>query len=250
MTEYSIGSLAEMAGVSVRTLRYYDQIELLPPSGRTASGYRRYDRSDLFRLQQILYFREMDLPLKEIQALLDDPEFQPVTALRSHRRQLAAERNRLDRLMDTLDRTIASMEENDMPLTDEQLFAGFTKEEAESYRKEAKERWGESVAEVEQRLRKLSPHQWEDIKVEGGQVAADMAKLINREPGEAEVQSVVARHHRWIEHFYPAPAEVYLGLSELYVQHDGFRSYYDEVEEGLADFLSKAMKHYANSELA
>jgi len=107
MKAYTISQLAKMAGVSVRTLRHYDQIGLLKPSSRTEAGYRLYERQDLLRLQQILFFRELDFPLSEIQDILDDPAFDQVQALEGHRRRLERRMARLTQLLRTLDKTLS-----------------------------------------------------------------------------------------------------------------------------------------------
>jgi len=139
MTAYTISQLAKMAGVSARTLRHYDQIGLLEPSSRSAAGYRQYERRDLLRLQQILFFRELDFPLGEIQAILDDPDFDQVQALEGHRQRLQRRMARLSQLLHTLDKTLLQLTEDNMTLTDEELYEGFTKEQRERYEREANE---------------------------------------------------------------------------------------------------------------
>ena len=114
MKAYTISQLAKMAGVSVRTLRHYDQIGLLVPSSRSAAGYRQYERQNLMRLQQILFFRELDFPLDEIQAILDDPDFDQVQALEGHRQRLQRRMARLSQLLHTLDKTLLQLTEDEM----------------------------------------------------------------------------------------------------------------------------------------
>ena len=125
---HTVRQLASLAGISVRTLHHYDHIGLLTPSARSAAGYRLYGTEDLLRLQQILLFRELDLPLEEIRRILDDPGFDPVRALAQHRRTLELRAERLARLLHTIDRTIARLTEVDMSLTDEELYEGLPKE--------------------------------------------------------------------------------------------------------------------------
>ena len=117
MKTYTIKKLADLAGVSVRTLHHYDQTGLLQPSQRSPSGYRLYQYSDMLRLQQILFYRELKLSLKEIKRILDDPAFDPLAALKTHHLRLLAERERLDELLNTLEKTIQSQTEEMMPLT-------------------------------------------------------------------------------------------------------------------------------------
>ena len=124
---HTVHQLASLAGISVRTLHHYDHIGLLKPSARSAAGYRLYGTEDLLRLQQILLFEELDLPLEEIRRILDDPGFEPVRALAQHRRTLELQAERLARLLHTIDRTIARLTEVDMSLTDEELYEGLPK---------------------------------------------------------------------------------------------------------------------------
>ncbi|MFN2140328.1 MAG: MerR family transcriptional regulator, partial [Candidatus Promineifilaceae bacterium] len=122
---YTVSQLAKLAGVSVRTLHHYDEIGLLVPAARSDAGYRLYNEEDLLRLQQILFFRELDFPLDDIRQILDDPAFDSLAALEEHRRLLHERAGRIGRLLNTIDRTIAKLTENDMDdkVTDEELYA-------------------------------------------------------------------------------------------------------------------------------
>lgn len=248
---YTVSQLARMAGVTVRTLHHYDQIGLLRPSARTEAGYRLYREPDLLRLQQILFFKELDIPLDEVRHILDDPGFDQVTALQHHRQLLQRRTERLTRLLKTIDKTIDKLTEEDMTLTDEELYEGFPKEKIERYKREAREMYGAAVVEqTEQRVKKMSREQWQAVGAEGEAVTAGLAAVADREPGDAEVQALIARHHAWIENFYPCSADRYRGLGQLYVEHPEFRAFYDKFRPGLADFMSEAMNHYADQVLA
>lgn len=250
MEGYTVRQLARMAGVSVRTLHHYDQIELLKPSSRTAAGYRLYGEAELLRLQQILFFKELDVPLDQIRRILDDPGFDQVGALEDHRRLLRQRAERLARLLKTIDRTIQRLTEEDVEMTDEELYEGFTKEDIERYKREAREMYDPAlVAESERRVRRMSRAQWQAIRAEGDEVTRALAGLTDRDPGDPEVQQWVARWHAWIEHFYPASAEVFRGLGRLYAEHDEFRKTYDRYRPGLSDFLRQAMAYYADHSL-
>ncbi len=163
-TAYTVHQVATLAGVSVRTLHHYDQIKLLRPSSRTAAGYRLYGETDLLRLQQILFFRELDFPLGEIQRILDDPGFDQVKALESHRRMLHERAERLALLLSTVDKTIQKLTEDTMTLTDADLYEGFSQEQIERYKREVKERYDPKlVAESDRRVRKMSKAQWQAV---------------------------------------------------------------------------------------
>jgi DNA-binding transcriptional MerR regulator len=250
MSAYTVSSLARLAGVSARTLRYYDEIGLLTPSARTESGYRQYDQEDLLRLQQILFYRELEMPLIEIRDILADEDFNPIEALRSHREGLLARSDRLLRLIAAVDSSIEQLEEGQMRLSDEELFAAFSPELSDRYRKEAREQYGDArVEETENRLRKLSKEQWKKVQAEGGQVAKQIASLMDQPIETPEVQEAIARHHTWIEHFYQAPAFVYRGLGQMYVDHPEFRAFYEQYAPGLADYMKRAMEFFADTQL-
>jgi DNA-binding transcriptional MerR regulator len=247
---YTVSKLARMAGVTVRTLHHYDQIGLLKPSARTETGYRLYGEGELLRLQQILFFKELDMPLDEVRQILDDPGFDQVAALERHRQLLHQRMARLARLLTTIDRTIDRLTEDNMTLTDEELYEGFTTEQIERYKREAREMYGTAlVEESEQRVKKMSKEEWQAIGAEGEAVTTALAALADRDPGDKEVQKLIARHHAWIENFYPCSAEVYRGLGQGYVEHPEFRAFYEKYRPGLADFMSAAMNCYADQVL-
>ena len=251
-TAYGVRELARLAGVSVRTLHHYDQIGLLAPSSRTAAGYRQYEADDLMRLQQILFFRELDVPLAEIRAILDDPDFDQVEALENHRRLLQLRAERLAHLIGTVDKTLQNLTEDTMTLTDEELYEGFSKEQIESYQNEARERWGSTDAyqESQRRVGNMSKAQWNAVKQQGDEATRLMAGLMDRDPADPEVQAAIAKHHAWIENFYTAPAEMYAGLGQMYADDERFRAYYDAYAPDLADFMRDAMAIYANTALS
>lgn len=240
-----------MAGVTVRTLHYYDEIGLLKPTMRSNTGYRQYGQPELLRLQQILFFKELNFPLDKIGRILDDPDFDQIEALQTHRRWLLQQSERLAVLLQTIDKTILKLTEAEMSLTDEELYEGFTKEQIERYEREVNEQYDpELVAESKRRVGKMSKEQWQAIKADGDEVTRLIASLADREPNDPEVQAAIARHHAWIENFYPASADVYRGLGSLYTGNDEFRQTYDKYRPGLADFMQAAMTYYADNSLS
>lgn len=248
---YTIGQLAAMAGVTVRTLHHYDQIGLLKPSARTTAGYRLYEGPDLLRLQQILFFKDFDLPLGEIRQILDDPGFDQVQALERHRRLLHKQVGRLTRLLDTIDKTITSLTGDNMTLTDQELYEGFTQEQIDRYKTEARETYDPAlVAQSERRVGKMSKEQWRAVKAEGDAISRGMAELMGRVPSDPDVQALMARQHAWIEEFYECSPEVFEGLGQLYATHPEFRATYDKYAPGLADFMAEAMAWFAVEVLA
>jgi hypothetical protein len=203
------------------------------------------------RLQQILFFKELDLPLSEIRDVLDDPGFDQIKALENHRRLLRKQAERLTRLLNTIDKTIQRIREDDMSLTDEELYEGFTQEQIERYQREARERFDPDLVQAtEQRVRNMSKAQWNAMKAEGDEVTRLIAGVADKPPGDPAVQKLMARHHAWIERFYPAPSERYRGLGQLYAEHDEFRKFYEKYRAGLADFMQAAMAYYADHTLS
>lgn len=250
MKAYTVHQLAKMAGVSVRTLHYYDQIDLLKPSSRSAAGYRHYGEPELLRLQQILFFKELGFSLSQIGSILDDPAFDQVNALENHRLLLQKQAERLAILLETIDKTILRLTEDTMSMTDEELYEGFTQEQIERYEREVQDKYDpELVQESKRRLGKMSKEQWQSVKAEGDEVTRMIAELADRAPVDGEVQALIARHHAWIENFYPASAGVYRGLGHMYAEHEEFRVFYEKFRPGLADFMQAAMTYFADNKL-
>jgi len=245
MTGHSVLQLAKMAGISVRTLHHYDRIGLLTPGARTAAGYRIYSDDDALRLQQILFFRELGFALGDILRILDSPDFDCVAAMRSHRQLLQERAARLATLLLTIDRTLEFLQEGTMPLTDEQLYEGFSQEQIERYAKEASERYDPAlVKESEQRLRKMSKLEWQALKAEGETITRELAALADRAIDDENVQNLIARHFTMISQYYSVTKEIYQGLGQMYVEHAEFHAYYERFRPGLALFMRDAMEYY------
>jgi MerR family transcriptional regulator, thiopeptide resistance regulator len=252
---YTVKKLANLAGVTVRTLHHYDQIGLLKPSARTSAGYRQYGEQDLLRLQQVLFFREFGMPLEDIQRVLDKPDFDMLAALEQHYSRLMAEQARVAVMLCTIEKTMQKLKdkENTMTLTDAELYEGLPKETVERWQREVTEKYDPAlVAESNRRVRKMSKEQWQAIKAEGGAVTLRLAELYKAgaKPESAEAQSAIAGQRRWIEHFYTPSAEVFRGLGELYATHPEFRANYDKYAKDLSDFLRAAMVYYANHSMS
>ena len=244
---YTVQQVALLAGVSIRTLHYYDEIGLLSPADRTESQYRLYGECELLRLQQILLFREAEVPLAEIKRILDDPQFDRISALRHHRQSLVQRMDREVRVLLTIDKTLKRLTEETMPMTDAELYEGLSKETINRYKREARERFDPQLVEAsEKRARKMSKQAWSALKAEGEEVNRALAEMIDQDPGHPEVQALIARHHATIEPFYHATAAMYRGLGSLYVEHAEFRAYYEKYAVGLPEFMQQAMGIYAD----
>ena len=137
-----------------------------------------------------------------------------------------------------------------MEMTDAELYEGFTPEQIERYEREVNERYDPVlVEESKRRLRKMSKAQWQAVKQESDDITRAIAALADKAPGDPAVQKLIAQHHAWIENFYPASAEVYRGLGQLYASHPEFRAHYDQYRPDLADFMQAAMAYYADHSL-
>jgi len=246
-----VKKLADLAGVSVRTLHLYDEIGLLKPSVRTEAGYRVYGERELLRLQQILFYKELDIPLQRIGEILDDPSFDMIHALESHRAALQSRKERLNGLLDTIDKTINKIK-NGMALSHEELYKGFPDGKAEEWRKEAIEKYGaEAVERSENYLKKMSKDDFAKLNKERVDVTEGLLALINDDPSGEPVQRLVAKHYEIIRKFWGThgqadnQAEAYAALGELYVSDERYTSIKGQANTAFAKFMRDAMTVFA-----
>lgn len=245
-----------MSGVTSRTLRHYDAIGLLSPAFTGANGYRHYQEAELLRLQQILLLRELGVGLAEIGVALDaDPDVGET--LRRHHKRLLAERDRLDRLVKTVERTITELDQTnegdaDMAKTrinrPENLFDGFDTAALED---EAAERWPEQFEQSRQVAAGFSPEQME---TEQREMTARMIRLAELMVAglpveDPAVQDEVDWHFRSVARLWAPNAEAFTNLGRMYVDDPRFRSNYEQIAEGLAEYQCEAMAAYARLRL-
>ncbi|HEU0032203.1 MAG TPA: MerR family transcriptional regulator [Kofleriaceae bacterium] len=242
----TVGELSRLTGVTVRTLHHYDEIGLVRPSGRTAAGYRLYEDADVLRLQQVLIFRELGMPLAEIATALDhaDPA-ERIELLHRQRDSLLGQRARLDAMLASLDRALAAHERGHVMQPDEikHLFDGFDPRE---YDDEARERWGDTSAyqESQRRTQRYPQADWAQLKAEAGEIARDLVALLEqgRPPDDPAVQAVVERHRLHIDRwFYPCSVEHHQALGAMYVADARFQANLDKIRDGYARYLSDAI---------
>jgi DNA-binding transcriptional MerR regulator len=252
---YSVKQLAQLAGVSVRTLHLYDQCDLLKPAGRTDAGYRKYDESALLRLQQILFYKELDLPLKAIAVILDNPGFDLQKALEGHKAAIQERRNRLNTLLKTIDKTIAHLKHQTMSAFEE-LYEGLPKEQAMAWRDEAITQWGaETVLRAEHALKELSETDLERLKTQQVLIMKHLKALSGADPHSEAVQEQIARHYANIRSFWGIAgptdlrADIYRGLSELYVTDERYLGSDGHADHDFAAFMRKAMTCFADRKL-
>lgn len=244
--EYSVKALADLAGVSVRTLHYYDEIGLLSPARVVSNGYRLYGAAELFRLQQILLYRELGFGLKQIASVLDRPDLDPLETLHEHRILLEEEIERLKLLVGTVDNTIARLR-GEVEMDENEVFRGLSREEQESYRKEAVERWGEvEVSESYRLWDSYSQTQKQEIKNEGNAIYQDLVDCIPLGAADPQTQAVVARWHRHLRYFYEPSIARLRGLGEMYVNHPEFAERFRKMHPELPEFLRVAIGLYCD----
>ncbi|MEW4219611.1 MerR family transcriptional regulator [Rossellomorea marisflavi] len=252
--EYTIKKLSDLAGVSTRTLRYYDEIGLLTPSRINSSGYRIYGRVEVDRLQQIMFYREMGMELEGIKLILDDPDFDSVGALKEHRSRLVEKKERLLMLIRNVDQTLED-KGGGATMSDREKFEGFKKRlvdiNEKEYGKEIWEKYGdESIDASNQQLLSMDKETYEETKHLEEQMIALLK--IAHEKGDAtgeEAQEAAQLHKEWITRQWGHyNREAHKGLVQMYVDDERFRSYYDKYQNGMAEFLRDAVGHYMKNE--
>ena len=241
---YSIGQVARLAGVTVRTLHHYDDIGLLVPSGRTSAGYRTYDHTDLQRLQRVLMYRELELSLEDIADLLDG-DADPIDHLQRQHTHITQRIERLRRLLETLERTMAA-NKSGVSLTPEEMLEVFGDFDPGQYAAEAEERWGgtDTWRESRRRAAAYTKDDWQRITGEAeATTSAFAAAMRAAAPADSDAVMDLAEDHRrhitrW---FYDCSYEMHRGLAEMYTADPRFAATYDKVAPGLAAFIRDAI---------
>ena len=248
--EYTVKQLATLAGVSVRTLHYYDEIGLLPPARVTQAGYRLYGPAQVDALQSILFYRALGMPLAQIRPLAALRGEARVAALRAHRAALLARRDALNSLLSTLDKTI-EQEEGGISMQDTEKFACFKqalvqKNEAQ-YGAEARKAYGEEAVEAPNaKLMGLSEEQFAQMQAAGQKLFGLLREAVaqNAAPGGSLGLQAAQLHKEWLCFTWPHySAAAHRGLAQMYLQDERFTAYYDSAAgAGAAQFLCSAIE--------
>ena len=238
-----ISELAKLTGVSIRTLHYYDEIGLLKPAFvNEQNGYRDYDEKSLERMAEILFYRELDFPLKSILQILSSPDYDKTLAIRRQKELLTLKKQRLERLISVLDN--AEKGEISMSVFDKNEYETARRQYAE----EAKQRWGDTDAykESEQKTAGYSDDKWDDVNAGLNAVFADFALIKDSETPESEAaQTLVKRLQDYITcNFYTCTKEILAGLGQMYTADERFKANIDKNGKGTTDFVSEAIKIY------
>jgi len=248
--EYTVQQLAKTAGISSRTLRYYDEIGLLKPARLTSSGYRLYGPQEVDRLQQILFFRELGVGLEQIREIINDPSFDSLTALREHRVKLLEKKQQLELLINNVEKTIAQYEGR-IIMTDQEKFEGFKQklidENEAKYGKEVREKYGdEAVDKSYRKMKEMTQEQYAEFE-KLGQMVLDTLKeaMAAGDPASELAQKAADLHRQWLCFTWDNYSkEAHAGLAQMYVNDERFAAYYDRIKPGAAKFLRDAVLVY------
>lgn len=246
---YSVGQVAELTGVTVRTLHHYGEIGLLVPEHRSGAGYRRYADDDLQRLQHILFYRELGFSLENIATLLDQPGADTAGHLRRQRELLAARMSRLQAMITAIDKEVEARTMG-IELSPEEKFEIFGPNYSPDYETEAEQRWGDTPAwqQSQARTARFSKQDWLQVKASGDELDRRLAAEMTAgsAPSSPAAMDLAEEHHRSIEVFYDCPYALHRGLGDMYVSDERFTSHYDELAPGLAQWLRDAI--HANAD--
>jgi MerR family transcriptional regulator, thiopeptide resistance regulator len=249
---YLVKEVAEIAGVSVRTLHHYDEIELLVPAGRTDAGYRLYDDDDLLRLQQILLGRELGLTLEEIRRSLAGPDFDRREALLAQRAELERRAEQTAGMLRAVDAALTLLDQAEAgelaeSVSPKSMFDGFDPSRHES---EAEQRWGhtDAFAESKKRTSRYTPEDWQRFAAEQAAIygAAFRALQAGKPPTDPDALAAAERHRESIDRwFYPCSHEMHCNLATMYEQDRRFAENIDKYGVGLTPFLVCAIRENA-----
>jgi len=241
----TVSEVSRLAGVSVRALHHYDEIGLLVPSARSDAGYRLYSRNDLDRLQEILLFRELEIPLDDIAVLLSGGAFDRRAALELQHELLTQKAARTRALIASVERAI-NAERTGVRMTAEETFEVFGDFDPDEYADEVRERWGETDAykESARRTARYTKADWERFKAEQERIGSAAIALMDEgvPPDDPRAMDVAERARLQIDTwFYPCPHEMHVNLAEMYIADPRFTATYEKMREGMAQWWHDAI---------
>ena len=240
----TVGQMAELAGVTVRTLHHYDALGLLTPGARSAAGYRLYEDADCERLQEILFYRELGFGLEGIGVILRGPEYDRAGALRHQRDLLVVRKDRLQTMIGAVE-TALDAHEKGIAMTKEEMFEVFGDFDPKVHEAEVEERWaGPALKQSKRRTRTYGKDQWKEAMAEGESITAELAERLRAgdAPEDAASMDLAEQHRQHIDRwFYECSHEMHAGLGEMYVADARFTEYYEKYAPGLAEFVKSAI---------
>jgi DNA-binding transcriptional MerR regulator len=248
--EYTVQKLSKLAGISPRTVRYYDEIGLLKPARINSSGYRIYGQKEVDMLQQILFYRELGMELESIKVIITSPSFDRAGALKEHHARLLERRSQLEKLIANVEKSIAETEGR-IKMNDREKFEGFKQkmieENEEKYGKEIREKYGEEA--VEQSNRKfgsMTKEQYDEFTALGTRLMDSLKEAYaSGDPAGELAQKAAELHRQWLSFTWPSYSkQAHASLAQMYVDDERFKAYYDKEQPGLAEFLRDAIYVY------
>jgi DNA-binding transcriptional MerR regulator len=241
---FTVKQLSKLAGVTPRTLHHYDAIGLLKPSRIGDNGYRYYGEDALLRLQQILFYRELDIPLDDIKKIMAESRFDVLGALQSHKDALHKQVARLNRLIHTVDNTINHLKGNNI-MSEKAYFEGFTEEEQDKYALEAEQMYDlETVRQSNRKWKAYAAAKKEAIMAEGKTIYMDMIVAMPKGADSAAVQTIVERWRKHMDYFWTPKLDQLLALADGYNDDPRFKATFDKMHPQLAEFMREAVKIY------
>lgn len=251
--EYTVQKLGRLAGVSGRTIRYYDEIGILKPARINSSGYRIYGQAEVDRLQQILFYRELDVSLNKIKTILATPSFDEIVALQEHRQKLLKKREQLDLLITNVDKTI-NTKKGRINMSDQEKFEGFKKkmidDNENKYGKEIREKYGnEAVEKSNEKLMNMTQEEHNTVEKLSEQLTETLALAFQTgDPASDIAQKAADLHKQWLTFYWNEYSkEAHAGLAQMYVADERFTAYYDKEQPGTAAFLRDAIQIYTGT---
>jgi DNA-binding transcriptional MerR regulator len=251
--EYTVQKLAKMAGISTRTLRYYDEIGILRPARINSSGYRIYGETEVDMLQQILFYRELGVSLDSIKDLITNPSFNKTKALIEHREKLLEKRKQLDLLISNVNKTIA-LTGGKIKMTDKEKFEGFKqkliKDNEEKYGNEIRSKYGDdAVNKSNDKVKGMSKEQYEEVSRLSNAVIETLNTAFKTgDPAGELAQRAADLHRQWLSYYWNSyTKEAHASLAQMYVDDERFKAYYDKGQPGTAAFLRDAILIYTGT---
>ena len=248
--EYTVQGLSKLAGVSPRTLRYYDEIGILKPARINSSGYRIYGEAEVDRLQQIMFYRELGVKLDQIKKIITSPSFDKKKALKEHHEKLLEKREQLDLLIKNVEKTIA-LTEGRIKMSDREKFEGFKQklieENEKKYGKEIREKYGDdAVNKSNKKLLNMTQEQYDEFEKLTAEVLDTLkAAFATGDPAGELAQKTAELHRQWLCYTWSSYSkEAHAGLAQMYVDDERFRAYYDKEQPGMAEFLRDTILIY------
>jgi DNA-binding transcriptional MerR regulator len=236
---YTVHQLAKQAGVSVRTLHYYDQIGLLKPANIEENGYRIYGDLEALKLEQILFFRELEFSLDQILEIINSKNFDIKDALTDQKKFLELKKQKIEEVIEMINRKLIGGEKN---------MTNSITDKIDKYKEEARQRWGQTEPYMQsmERTKNWTKDDYDRVKNEFQAILEDLAKVSDKDIKDPEVQAVIKRHHQYINQFYDTSLEMFKNLGQMYVDDPRFSKTYNDIKPGLANFVHEAINYYCS----